>query len=172
MIFNAFLHKNIISKIIFNGKKKWKRFKITLLIALFIITCFQSYLLIIIIIFFLTVYDYIKILDIFYSKVVVIRMKLVMFSFLICFTFVLYTHYSRCLMAIKRNNFTPPTLGLWDHPHHTEYKKRWKTKKKINIFYFNFSEWGKNESISPTVLVRNQNVRSFSILLHSIWTGN
>lgn len=65
-------------------------------------------------------------------------------------------------MAIKRNNFTPPTLGLWDHPHHTEYKRNEKRKKKkINIFYFNFSEWGKNESISPTVLVRNQNVRSF-----------
>lgn len=161
-----FYIKNIISKL-YLIKKKWKRFKITLLITLFLLFVFSH---IYCFLFFFNCIRLYQNFGYFYSKVVIIRMKLVMFSFLICcFTFV-YIHYYRCLMAIKRNNFTPPTLGLWDHPHHTEYKRD--EKRKINIFYFNFSEWGKNESISPTVLVRNQNVRNFSILLHSIWTGN
>lgn len=64
MIFNVFLHKNIISKIIFD-EKKLKMFQnnvvdYSLLHVFNLINYF----------FFLTVYDYIKILDIFYSKVI------------------------------------------------------------------------------------------------------
>lgn len=103
----------------------------------------------------------------FYSKVVVIRMKLVMFSFLICFI-----HSFIYIILVV---WWPLKETILLHPHWgcgtTLITKEMKNKK-IDIFYFNFSEWGKNESISPTVLVRNQNVRNFWILLHSIWTGN
>lgn len=139
-------------------------FLIYLLIALF----YYKILIISVIFCFKTVYDYIKILDIFTRR----QLSYIWSSWCFHSLFVLHSFIYIILVVwwpLKETILLHPHWGCGTILITLKIKEM---KKKINIFYFNFSEWGKNESISPTVLVWNQNVRNFSILLHSIWTGN